>query len=241
MVVNDYFRITYPDLLVFSLLLANILVFIFIIVKRVISVSRIVNHKKNSFSYYKIYVITFTLIVIALLLLAFIRIFPDSNIPGFSWHISIACAFLMFAYAYSKDKSFFFITNVELDGILIYTKQSGIGVYSKSFRENLFADQLIGGILTALNLSLKQAIISNNIMNQVSFGDKVVLFYPGEHIILLAIVSEKNFIVDSAFKYLTKSFEEKFGSEIASKAYIRSSDYFEFEKEIPIIRSYIPL
>ena len=150
----------------------------------------------------------------------------------------------------ARNNAFLFITDVQLDSIIIIEKKSGIKLYSKIFRKNIVSTEddsdFIGSIISAINTTLSDTIKSHKDLTEMRFSNKNVLIYSGDHVRSILIVSSSNLIAKNISKHIVKKFEKLFGkaiqSNISNNTFIsRKTDYVGFENEIMYIRQFIPL
>ena len=113
-------------------------------------------------------------------------------------------------------------------------------LYAESFTPDAPAQDLLGALFTALNLSLKDTIQSQQDMLEISFGDKVVHLATGTHVTSLLITSEKTLMTTRISKFLTKKFEQEFHSKLSSDQQldINTDDYMSFKNWAETVSQY---
>ncbi len=169
---------------------------------------------------------------------------PQLPIPTFTWTIFVSIMFIFLAIIIVQDPTFFFLTNVKLEAILIVSEESGLVLHSTSFNPAIEAEEILAGILTALNLSLKSSGASKTTISNVTFGDKTLVVASRSRFLTLMIVSERNIIIDSISEYLATSFEKRFSEELKSlqQQSFTSTELFQsFDDVIASVRLLIPL
>ncbi|MFW9992360.1 MAG: hypothetical protein ACFFD4_09960 [Candidatus Odinarchaeota archaeon] len=219
-----------------------IILFFFIILKRIREVTKIVKTGNpfitvRSLAIYTVlFGLTFTVVVIN-------RLFPFIPVPTFSFTLPLSAVAVYLTYAFSKSKAFFFITPTNLEAINIVNRFSGITLFASS-EKGISAEMLFGGLFTALSYSLKEILKSQEYLESVSFGDKTVIIAPGRWVTTLMLVSNRNLIATSICKYLTRKFEKMFQEELActgNRPGLAKTAIFEpFSQEINEIRKYFP-
>ncbi|MFX1512187.1 MAG: hypothetical protein ACFFCQ_06345 [Promethearchaeota archaeon] len=239
---GDTFRDIYSPLGII-LIFISVTLFSTSIGKRLTDVGRIVK-KKSPFTSQKALLTFLILGTLSFGILYFTWAFPSSKIPTMAWCIPLSLTLLFFAYAFSKDESFFFITPTKMDAVLITDQETGMTLFSQNFQESMPAEELLGGLFSALNISLKETIQSKKVLEEISFGDKVVILAPGKQVTAIIIVSEKNLIIEAVAKHLIKEFETRFQTELVKLQETNRLDRIEFKEfstAIAAIRLYFPL
>ncbi|MFW9995871.1 MAG: hypothetical protein ACFFD4_27780 [Candidatus Odinarchaeota archaeon] len=220
------------------------LISLFITGSRIREVSRILRNRKNPFTSIRPLLFFILSLILALLSWIYLRFLHSFPIPGNSTLIIFVLGIIYFTYAYSRDKAFIFITPATLDAINIIDNRTGLIIYSKSFIGNSSAEDLMSGIFLALNISLQNIIQSQTALEEIIFGDKVILIASGRWVSTLMIVNEKNFITSAVSKYMTRKFEQQFEEKLLSlgkNAPVNRTDFEDFKQTISLIRQYIPL
>ncbi|MHA2364516.1 MAG: hypothetical protein ACXAC7_11210 [Candidatus Hodarchaeales archaeon] len=245
-IINGNIRVNHTPLAML-LIISTVVCFIYILAKRIIDVSRIVFFKERTSPFMSYRFMSFNLILttIALFSLIYTRMFPDSSIPGNIWFLPTSMALFYFSYAFSKDEAFLFITPAIMEAIVITDHKTGLVVFSQSFSERFTEtpQQILGGIFTALNISLKEAVQASRI-EKISYGDKVILNSVGIFVTTFFIVSENNFITQTISKYLTEQFEKQFVKKLIKMektGVLNLQDFQEFSLTIAKTRQYMPL
>ncbi len=102
---------------------------------------------------------------------------------------------------------------------------------------------LLGNLLSALNLSLQETIQSNRAIEDIVFGDKVIHIASGKYVSCILIVSRNSLITRSITRHLSKKFNHQFEDllkqigEIALN--VRLFDPFNIE--LDNVRKYLAL
>ncbi len=172
------------------------------------------------------------------------RLFPSLEIPIMAWCVPLSLTWLYFTYAFSKDKAFFFITPIQLDGVLIMHQNSGLCIFSYSSLETVIPEHMLTGLFSALNISLKETIQSKKVLERISFGDKNVILAPGEQVTTVLLVSGENLIIGAVAKHLSKEFEHIYQTELKQlqDGYgLKLDNFIGFSIEISKIQPYFPL
>ena len=244
---HNYVIISYQSPISFLLLVANGLSYVGVLIYRIRNVSNIINQNKetnrdryiNKFRFYFIYLI---LVSITLLSLILNRILEQGTIPGFTWFFPLSLVFFYLAYAIYQDESFLFITATRLEGILISENKNGLVVYSKNYA--IETDDLFANLLNAFDISLKTNLQTKKNLEQIIYGDKIILSFNGELVTTFLIVTQSNLVIQSIAKYLTGKFEKKFRSnllEFKETGIVLPQSVKTFDEDINYIRSFIPL
>ncbi|MHA2364515.1 MAG: hypothetical protein ACXAC7_11205 [Candidatus Hodarchaeales archaeon] len=174
-------------------------------------------------------------------------VFPYSGFPSFISTLPSSLGILYLAYLISKDEAFFFITPAKLDSIIIIDQKTGFDLHAHNFIDALPlpAQQFLGGILSTLNISLKEAIQSKKPLEQISFGDKTIIVVPGKSVTLIMIVSENNFVIKAISKFLIEKLEQWLYNQSLLRTdptnFFNQENFSEFSLMISAIRPYIPL
>jgi len=87
---------------------------------------------------------------------------------------------------------------------------------AKNFTPDSPAEDLLGGLFTALNLSLKETLQSQQDLETISFGDKVIHVAHGQNVTSFLITSEQTLITTALSQHLTRHFESQFKTILAS-------------------------
>ncbi len=148
-----------------------------------------------------------------------------------------------------KNNAFVFVTDINLDSIIIIEKISGIRIYSKLFDSNLTNDDdsdFIGSIISSINISFSDTIRSHKDLTEMTFSNKTVIVFSGEFVRSIVIVSSSNLMAKGISKYIVKKFEKKYGNYIKEKIsknefVSRITDYKDFESDIKYVRKFLPL
>ena len=220
----------------------------YIWIKRFVQISKIYRIQKNFTNVLKqlsLFIITgCLLIIIYILLIVTYQIKGDYSFIAGGILTVVGMGILL------KNNAFLFITDVQLDSIIIIEKKSGIKLYSKIFRHNIVQTEddsdFIGSIISAINSTLSDTIRSHKDLTEMRFSNKTLLMYSGDFVRSILIVSSSNLIAKAISKHIVRKFEKEFGNSINNSilenTFIsRRTDYIGFEKEITYIRQFIPL
>ena len=241
-VEGDIFKFLYLPL--GSILFASgMIIEIILIWQRVMQINRLINIESpfKGTRFLIIYTISCTL---AMLIIGISRAFPTLNVPALLWGIPISIGNTYFALIFTKDKGFLYITPARLSAIIIADKNSGISLYSKNYKKDFPAEDILSSLFNSLNYSLKKTVQSSTDMEHIGFGDKSVLIAHGKRVSVLMIVSEVNLVTKSISKYLARVFEQEFQDLIQLGENMPIHDSFlykNFDIVVDNVRQYIPL
>ncbi|MDH5403812.1 MAG: hypothetical protein OEY49_15045 [Candidatus Heimdallarchaeota archaeon] len=221
-------------------------IFIFYLIKRLYQVKKIQNKYKEYFS---------TKILFSTIILSLITIFTtfttlnlkgiknpiENKLPGFSFFIPLSFVFVIIGYYFYKDVSYPFIIPVKIYGVIFADHQTGITLISKDYQSDIPAMNLLGNLMTTLNLSLQDTIKSNQSMEDIIFGDKVIHITSGQFASCIVIVSKNSLITKSITKYLCKKFESQFKEliEVMREKPRDVTIFNSFEHEFQKVRKYL--
>ncbi|UCC19265.1 MAG: hypothetical protein JSV62_14360 [Promethearchaeota archaeon] len=79
---------------------------------------------------------------------------------------------------------------INLEHILVLYKGSGTCIYFKSFGSEQIDPELISGFISAIS-SFGKDLVSQEELNEISYGDKMLLLSDGEHIRVALVLSKK--------------------------------------------------
>ncbi len=231
----------------FGLLLNYLFIAInlYVIFRRVYEVSKISQLSKNrtkSVNSLKILLVLFTVSFLVSVLTNIIS--PKQILPNYFYFLFVSIAFAFFIYFYLKDKGFFFLTPISLDALIIMHKESGMTIYSESYKENFRVEDMLSNIFTLLNISLQEFILAKKDLVEIIFADKTVIIAPGKQISSILIANGKNLIIETLTKALTTNFEKKFTKEIiegSEKNYFDRMKFLSFLEFTSEVRRYLPL
>ena len=232
----------------FFLALSGIILVAFIFV-RYIQVVTIMKQKNlnpieepstNVFLHSRPFGLIILIIIYVLLTSLEILIASVLDMRNLSWLVLLTLNYLFFTYILIRDFALFFITPVKLEAVLVMDQESGVAIYSKNFLEanDSHNIDIFAGLFTALNLSVKDIIKSKKHIEQLSFGDKVIILASGTWIASLFIVSDHNFSTNAIAKYFTLKFEKMLKREEMPYKPIRTTILDPIVEEI---REYLPL
>lgn len=220
---------------------------VYIWVKRFIQINRVYKKQgsdKNISKELTIFIVMgILLIVVYFVFVLILRLHGEFSFISGGVFTIVGITFLV------KNNSFLFVTDINLDSIIIIEKQSGMRLYSKVYQENNYKDDdsdFIGSIVSAINSSFSSTIGSNKDLNEMTFSNKTVIVYSGEIVRSILIVSSSNSIANGISKHIVKKFENMFGQEIEDKVskglfVPKRNDYLSFNKEIDYVREFLPL
>lgn len=247
---HNYVIIDYQTPISFLLVITNGLCYVGVLVFRIRNVSKIVHVGPNNiseryvlkFQFYFIYLILISITIFSLIMN---RTLEQGTIPGFTWFFPMSLNFLYLGYAIFKDESFLFITPTKLEGILISDNNNGLVIYSKSFMEiEREENDIFANILNAFDISMKSNLQSKKNLEQIIYGDKIILSFNGELVTTFLIVTQNNLVIQSVAKYINNKFEKRFRDnllEFKETGVVVPHVVNTFEDEIHYIRSFIPL
>jgi hypothetical protein len=242
-VTGEFVDTTY-DLIGTILIFLFYAVLIFFLSKRVKEIITILG-KDHTSPFTSMPTLLFILIWVLTLIIVYVyaQFFGGILLPQYIYNVLTALLFLYISIAMLKDRAFFFVTPTSLDAVIVMEQKTGIAVFSKSFKKDLMAEELLSNVFSLLDISLQEALRSTAKLQEIRFGDKSVIIDSGEWVSSALIVSEGNFVTKSITKYLTKNFEKMYQNpkkENKNKV-INLSDYLSFETLVDTIRPFIPL
>ncbi|MFX0017146.1 MAG: hypothetical protein ACFFAK_01535 [Promethearchaeota archaeon] len=79
---------------------------------------------------------------------------------------------------------------INLEHILVLYKETGTCVYFKSYGSEQIDPELIGGFLTAVS-SFGREMVAQEALNEISYGDKMLLLADGEYIRIALVLTKK--------------------------------------------------
>ena len=126
---------------------------------------------------------------------------------------------------------------------MISDKKSGISLLTRNFEDESKAEQLLGNLLSAVNISLKDNLKVKGNLEQVAYGDKVVVTYSGEYVTCFLIVTQANFITSSIAKFVATQYEKKFKEYLIKSQHrpVKATIFRDFDNEVNFVRRFIPL
>ena len=244
---RNYAIISYQTPLSFLLMIANGLSYVGVLVVRIRNVSSLMRKNRElfldryilKFRFYFIYLI---LIIVTITTLVLNRTVEQGVFPGFTWYFPISLAFLYLGYAIYNDETFLFITPSKLEGIMI-SDNNGLLVYSKNFMKSETND-LFTNILNAFDISMKSNLQSQKNLEQIIYGDKIILSFNGELVTTFMIVTQNNLIIQSIAKYVNNKFEKKYRTNLLAfknSGIVEPQTVANFDDEVNYIKNFIPL
>ncbi len=103
---------------------------------------------------------------------------------------------------------------INLEHVLVLHKNTGTCIYFKSFGSEAIDPELISGFISAIS-SFGKDLVSQEELNEISYGDKMLLLSDGEFI-RIALVLSKNasIILRKNLKELIKIFEKTYANDL---------------------------
>jgi hypothetical protein len=99
---------------------------------------------------------------------------------------------------------------INLEHILVLYKETGTCVYFKSYGSEQIDPELIGGFLTAVS-SFGREMVAQEALNEISYGDKMLLLADGEYIrIALVLTKKASLILRRNLKEFISVFEKTY-------------------------------
>ena len=116
---------------------------------------------------------------------------------------------------------------INLEHILVLYKETGTCVYFKSYGSEQIDPELIGGFLTAVS-SFGREMVAQEALNEISYGDKMLLLADGEYIrIALVLTKKASLILRRNLKEFINVFEKTYKDVLPNwrgqLAYFRNS------------------
>ncbi|OLS26430.1 MAG: hypothetical protein HeimC3_09800 [Candidatus Heimdallarchaeota archaeon LC_3] len=181
--------------------------------------------------------ILFMLTIISFSLTSFI---PEIEILMLILFLPLSLVIILVTYAFLQGNTALYTIPVTFYAVIVTEQQSRLVIFSESAEKDSPGEDLLDGLFTALNLSLKETIQSKKELEEISFGDKVVHIVPGKNITSFLITSEKTLMTSTLSKFVTKSFEKQFSEIFSSNDMVglNTSEFKDFKNQIDIIRSY---
>ena len=215
---NNLITVTYDPIGIAGLLL-SLGILTTITMRRIRKVQKILKNKApEPFKTLKFQVIFALTIIIQFSTLALTRMNRSLVVPAFTWFLPSILTMLFLGWAIYQHPAFLFVTNHKLEGIFIIDRITGLVIYSETEDvETKTFEDVLSSILKGLNLSVKMFLDSQKPLKRIMFGDKVLLFDEGKHVITLMVLSRDNLIARDICQHLTYIFEEKYGSELEPK------------------------
>ena len=244
---NGIINSTYTSLgIIFVVFFFIIVVFVWL--RRIIRIARIYRQQNKVQNLYR------SLIVFIIVGLTFVTIYVSSvalyNYEGDNTFLMGGFFTLIGSIALYRNNAFLFITDVELDSIIIIEKKTGLRLYSKNFKidtnDNDYDSDFIGSVISAINISFSNTIKSSKDLTELTFVDKTVLIYSGSTVRSIMIVSSTNLIAKGVSKYLANRFEKMFSDTITKdlleeKFIGVEDDYWLFDSVVNYVRTFLPL
>lgn len=235
-VKNDKLNISYSSLGA-TFLILSLVILVYVLLTRYQEIRKILSKKEKNPNLMpkKNFYILILLTIFSFVLSRLFNFLPTYLWAGFS---AIGLMYLLFYL--KKDKAFYFISNTNLEGVIVLNSISGKVQFYKNFQQ---VDLLITGVMTAFNISIKQLISSETDIQQVFFEDKALLLKKGKFTTIILFVTEKSIISDSITNFLAKKFEEDYFSLLNKNPYgVDDLKLFQsFEFYIKQILSYFTL
>ncbi len=194
----------------FMFFILSLVVLMVMTIKRVYDVQKTLNLNKQGKVNTKSLVILTSLLAMMTSTLVVTRYWQSLNVPGLLWLLPASVIIAYLSRSLREDPALFFITASILDAILVIHQTQGLTLYSKSFCQGYPPEDALSSIFSALNISLSKAIQANSRLEEVRFGNKVVILAPGKFITTALIVSQWNLITNAITKSITKEFEKRY-------------------------------
>jgi len=227
------------------LFISQFVLIIYVLIKRIRTVLAVKRGGKESPIMSRFWLITFVMIAISTLSFYSIsRFLIPGILPNYTYMLFIAILFIYFSLSIYKDKAFFFITPASLDSIIMIEQRTGLAFQGISFQsKEKMPEELVSGIFSMLNISLKDTVKSDSPLEEIRFGDKVALMNHGNFVTTLLIVSETNFVTKSIASYLTNKFEKTYGYSYENNRnkFLNKDDYTDFQNVFQFVREFIPI
>ncbi|UCD02329.1 MAG: hypothetical protein JSV23_04785, partial [Promethearchaeota archaeon] len=103
---------------------------------------------------------------------------------------------------------------VNLEHVLVLYKGTGTCIYFKSFGSEQIDPELISGFISAIS-SFGKDLVSQEELNEISYGDKMLLLSDGEHIRVALVLSKKaSLILRRNLMEFIHVFERSYSSEL---------------------------
>lgn len=183
-------------------------------------------------------------------LLAFLILFL-SRIPGFEQY-SLALTFSLplsiggfgFSMAFRKNPSLLAITKARLSSLIIINPD-GLTLYAYDFKtkkpsyDNLSI--LLGGMLSALNISLSETLESKLGLSSIAFGDKIIMIHSTPSFVLYLITSEINPTISDLIKLYVKRFDKGFSHLLGTSDVVEQDKYLTFSETVEDLIQFAPL
>jgi hypothetical protein len=237
--------IYYPLLLVITLLLLVALLVVIALrhVRKLREIQRLQTHPTPFSTRWT--PIAYICCLIAFLILLF------SRLPGFEQY-SLALTFSLplsiggfaFSMAFRRNPSLLAITKARLSSLIIINPD-GLTVYAYDFKtknpnyDNLSV--LLGGMLSALNISLSETLESQSGLSSIAFGDKIIMIHSTPKFVLYLITSEINPTISDLIKLYVKRFEEGFGDLLGTSDVVEGEKYLSFSETVEDLIQFAPL
>jgi hypothetical protein len=186
--------------------------------------------------------ITLTIILVTFRLSGVENVF-ELDIPGYSFMIPFSFIFTITAYYIYQDQSYPFIIPVNLFGIIIADRETGITIMTKDYQSEIHAIDLLGNLFTALDMTLQDTVKSSKTIEDIIFGDKVIHIASGSMISTITIVSKNSLITKSITKYITKEFEKRYKEDLKDiiNTPLDRNTFVEFNTVFDEVRKYLAL
>jgi hypothetical protein len=170
-----------------SLLFISQFVFIIsVLIKRIRTVLTVKKGERASPITSRFWLVIFVMIAISTLsFYSMSRFLFPGVLPNYTYMVFIGVLFIYFALSIHKDKAFFFITPVSLDSIIMIEQKTGLAFQGRSYQsKKKMPEELVSGIFSMLNISLKDTVRSDSKLEEIRFGDKVALMNHGKIVFL---------------------------------------------------------
>ncbi len=125
--------------------------------------------------------------------------------PLFSAVLSGSIATLVMSLTIVLNEPEFFGTGTRLYAIYISDVTKMEVLYSINFQKELPSEKLLVDVFNSLQKTLKEIISSQGEIKEIHWGDKVVLFEVQDELLVMFMVSQKNWIVISLLHYVANA------------------------------------
>ena len=239
LVLEAVFRIQWDDL---ALLLGSlsVLTVVFLAIARFRNIRRLLKGDDALLISPAFLAIFGILLFLVIVINGLFDLAPEIPLPYATFLIPEALLYFLLILAVIRDQHVLFLLPVKLHAIIVTDKRSGLVVHAESFTPDSPAEDLLGGLFTALNLSLKETLQSQQDLDTISFGDKVIHVAPGQNVTSFLITSEQTLITTALSQYLTRRFESQFETILTSSTSekLNTTNFEPFSTEIARVRQY---
>jgi hypothetical protein len=221
------------------LIILSMAILVYVAINRSLQIKN-TTKRTNIFMFSPVFTVLFGLLfLLTILSFSLTSFIPEIEIPMFFLLVPLSLVMILVTYAFLQGSNVLFTIPATFYAALITEQESGLVIYSESTEKDSPGEDLLGGLFTALNLSLKETIRSKKELEEISFGDKVVHIVPGNKITSFLITSEKNLMTTMLSKYVTKSFEKQFKNILSGEMIgLNTSEFVDFKIHIDKIKNH---